>query len=138
MSHALMKIVRTMWARQRNATMRAVRHVGRSLSIFVGSPSSRGKKMRNSSNLHMLAICFGCGRACEAHIAKKHDHCTPTCAMPSIPAKHSNVLTIPQHATSARDAGRTSILAKAHVPDIVPSRMKYGEIPSDVRREMMR
>lgn len=73
-----------------------------------------------------------------AYIAKKQDHCTPTCAIPSMPAKHSNVLTWPQHATSAREAGNTSIFAKAHVPEIVPNRMKYGEIPSDVRREMMR
>ena len=48
--------------------------------------------------------------------------------MPSNPAKHSNELTVLQHATSAVDAGKTSILANALVPDVVPRRMKYGEI----------
>jgi hypothetical protein len=54
----------------------------------------------------------------------KQDHCTPTWAIPRSPAVHSNVLTVLQHATSARDAGRTKIFAKAHVPDVVPRRMK--------------
>jgi hypothetical protein len=34
--------------------------------------------------------------------------------------------------------GRTRILAKAEVPDVVPSRIKYGDIPKELRREMMR
>lgn len=71
-------------------------------------------------------------------ITLKQNHCTPTWAMPRSPAAHSNVLTVLQHCTSARDAGRTSILAKAHVPEVVPRRMKYGEIPSDVPRVMIR
>jgi hypothetical protein len=43
-----------------------------------------------------------------------------------------------QQATSALDSGKMSILAKAQVPDVVPSRMKYGDIPSDVPRAMIR
>jgi hypothetical protein len=70
-------------------------------------------------------------------ITLKQNHCTPTCAIPKSPATHSNVLTVLQQATSAREAGRTRIFAKAHVPEVVPSRMKYGEIPSDVPRAMI-
>lgn len=58
--------------------------------------------------------------------------------MPSNPAKHSNELTVLQHATSALDAGRTRILANALVPDVVPRRMKYGDMPSEVPRAMIR
>jgi len=58
--------------------------------------------------------------------------------MPSNPAKHSNELTVLQHATSALDAGSTRILAKELVPDVVPRRMKYGDMPSEVPRAMMR
>lgn len=68
----------------------------------------------------------------------KQNHCTPTCAIPSRPAAHSNVLIVLQHATSALEAGKTSILANAHVPEVVPRRIKYGEIPSEVPREMIR
>lgn len=68
----------------------------------------------------------------------KQDHCAPTCAIPNSPAAHSNVLTVLQHATSAREAGRTKIFAKAHVPEVVPRRMKYGDMPSDVPLEMIR
>jgi hypothetical protein len=71
------------------------------------------------------------------HITLKQNHCTPTCAIPRSPATHSNVLTVLQQATSAREAGRTRMFAKAHVPDVVPSRMKYGEIPSEVPRAMI-
>ncbi|RFU32901.1 hypothetical protein B7463_g3462, partial [Scytalidium lignicola] len=67
----------------------------------------------------------------------KQNHCTPTCAMPSNPAAHSNALTVLQHATSARDAGWTNMFAKAEVLDVVPRRTKYGEIPSEVAREMI-
>jgi hypothetical protein len=72
-----------------------------------------------------------------AYITLKQNHCTPTCAIPNNPATHSNVLTVLQHATSARDAGSTRIFAKAHVPEVVPRRMKNGEIPSEVPREMI-
>lgn len=68
----------------------------------------------------------------------KQNHCTPTCAIPRSPAAHSKALTVLQQATSAREAGRTSMFANAHVPDVVPRRMKYGEIPSDVPRATMR
>ena len=68
----------------------------------------------------------------------KHDHATPTCAIPSRPAKHSNPLISLQQARSARLVGSARMLANAQVPDVVPSRTKYGEMPSDERREMMR
>lgn len=71
-------------------------------------------------------------------MTEKQNHCTPTCAIPSKPAKHSKELMVLQHATSALDIGNTSILAKALVPDIVPKRIKYGDMPLDVRREMIR
>ncbi len=68
----------------------------------------------------------------------KHDHCTPTCAIPNRPAKQSNPLISLQHATSARLVGRTRMLAKAQVPDMVPKRTKYGDMPSEERRATMR
>jgi hypothetical protein len=73
-----------------------------------------------------------------SYMIAKQDHCTPTCAMPSIPAKHANPLISLQHARSARLVGRTSMFAKAHVPDVVPSRMKYGDSPKEERRLMIR
>lgn len=73
-----------------------------------------------------------------AYMIAKQDHCTPTCAMPRSPAAHSNALTVLQHDTSARDAGSTSMLAKALVPEVVPRRMKYGDMPSEVPRAMIR
>lgn len=39
---------------------------------------------------------------------------------------------------SEREAGRTRMLANAHVPDVVPSRTKYGEMPNEEWRAMMR
>lgn len=51
---------------------------------------------------------------------------------------HSNVLTVLQQATSARDAGSIKMVAKEHVPDVVPSRIKYGEMPSELPRLMIR
>lgn len=66
----------------------------------------------------------------------KQNHCTPTCAIPNNPAKHSNGFISLQHATSERES--TSIFAKEHVPEVVPSRIKYGDMPSDVRRAIMR
>lgn len=69
---------------------------------------------------------------------EKQNHCTPTCAIPNNPAAHSNVLTVLQHATSARDAGSTRIFANAQVPEVVPRRMKYGDMPSEVPRAMIR
>lgn len=66
----------------------------------------------------------------------KQNHCTPTCVIPNSPAKHSKGLISLQHATSERDS--TRIFAKALVPDVVPKRMKYGDMPSEVRRAMIR
>lgn len=67
----------------------------------------------------------------------KQDHCTPICAMPSNPAKHSNPLTVLQHATSALEPGSRSILPRAEVLDVAPRRMKPAEMPSGVRKEMI-
>lgn len=58
--------------------------------------------------------------------------------MPKRPAKHSKELTVLQHATSAREAGRERMLAKPAVAEVVPRRMKYGEMPSEVLREAIR
>lgn len=68
----------------------------------------------------------------------KQLHCTPTCAIPKAPATHSKPLSSRQHARSRRLAGRVKILAKAQVPDVVPRSTKYGEMPVEDRREMMR
>ena len=68
----------------------------------------------------------------------KQLHCTPTCAIPNTPATHSKPLSSPQQARSRRLAGRVKMLAKAQVPDVVPRSTKYGEMPTDDRREMMR
>lgn len=68
----------------------------------------------------------------------KQNHCTPTCAIPRSPAMQEKVPLVLQHATSALEAGRTRIFANAHVPDVAPRRMKYGDMPSEVPREMMR
>ena len=68
----------------------------------------------------------------------KHIHWTPSCAMPSRPAMQWNVSSSLQQATSWRDCGRRSMLAKPEVADVVPSRTKYGEMPSEVPREMIR
>ncbi len=72
------------------------------------------------------------------YMNQKHAHCTPTCATPSKPAKHSKPLICLQHAKSARLAGNVSMFAKPHVPDVVPRRTKYGEMPSEDRRAMIR
>lgn len=69
---------------------------------------------------------------------QKQLHCIPICAMPSRPAKHAKPLISRQHAKSARLAGSVRMLAKAHVPEVAPSSTKYGEMPSEERRAMMR
>ena len=53
-------------------------------------------------------------------------------------AKHSKPLMTLQHPRSARLAGKVTMFAKAKVPDVVPSRTKYGEIPREERRAIMR
>jgi hypothetical protein len=73
-----------------------------------------------------------------SHMTVKHDHCTPTCAMPSSPAKQAKPLISLQHAMSARLLGNTRMFANWHVPEVVPSRTKYGERPNEERRLMMR
>lgn len=124
-----------------NATVIAVRHVCCLLLSRVGRTGDLGKKTRNKSNLHErrsqhINIPLRIRRI--TYIILKQNHCTPTCAIPSRPAAHSKVLTVLQQATSAREAGSTSMFAKAQVPDVVPRRMKNGEIPSEVLRLMIR
>lgn len=68
----------------------------------------------------------------------KENHCTPNCAMHKSPATHSNALLTLQQAMSVLEIGRTRMFAKAQVLDVVPRRMKYGEMPSDVPRDMIR
>jgi hypothetical protein len=57
---------------------------------------------------------------------------------PSSPAKHAIPLISWQQATSCAVDGNTRILANADVPDVTPRRMKYGEMPKELRRVMMR
>jgi hypothetical protein len=140
MSAALTTIVVKPCRIQRNPTVKAVRQPPWVMVVSSTSVSSRGKKMRKRSNLnlnvnHLFDIRI---KLRETHIMAKQDHWTPTCAIPRSPAKHSNELTVLQQATSALEAGRTSIFANAQVPDVVPRRMKYGDMPSDVPRDMIR
>lgn len=69
---------------------------------------------------------------------KKQSHCMATWNTPNNPAKHAIPLISWQQATSCAVDGNTRILAKADVPDVTPRRMKYGEMPKELRREMMR
>lgn len=55
---------------------------------------------------------------------QKHDHCMPTWAIPSRPAKQGKPSIWWQHSMSAREVGKTRMLAKAQVPLVVPSRTK--------------
>ena len=68
----------------------------------------------------------------------KQLHCTPICAIPNTPATHSKPLSSRQQAKSRRLAGMFKMLAKAHVPDVVPRSTKYGDMPVEDRREIMR
>ena len=77
-------------------------------------------------------------REVEPYITVKQAHCIPTCAIPKIPATQSNAFNSLQQARSRWLAGKVRIFAKAHVPDVVPRRTKYGEMPSEERREIMR
>jgi len=119
----------------------AVRHVygfllSSSFSIS-GRISPLGKNMRKSNNLEIFSRDRELWHS-GTYIMVKHDHCMPTCAIPRSPAAHSNVLTVLQQATSAREAGRTKIFAKAHVEEVVPRRMKNGDMPSEVARAIIR
>lgn len=69
---------------------------------------------------------------------KKQSHCMATWKTPSSPAKHAIPLISWQQATSCAVDGNTRILANADVPDVTPRRMKYGEMPKELRRVMMR
>lgn len=118
------------WTTQRKPTVRAVRHCGRSSSGMSSESSialgSRGKKTRKRRSLSdMLVLYVHSPFLTEgAYITVKQDHCTPTWAIPRSPAKHSNELTVLQHATSACEAGKVRIFAKPQVPEVVPRRMK--------------
>ena len=74
----------------------------------------------------------------ETHMSAKQTHCTPSWAIPSRPARHSNVSTVLQHAMSWREGPTVRMLAKPHVAEAVPRSTHQGEMPSDVPREMMR
>lgn len=103
----------------------------------MGGVTPEGKRRGREVNCaRVVSKAYGI-RIKFAHITEKQNHCTPTWAIPKSPATHSKVLTTLQHATSAREAGSTSMFAKAHVPEVVPSSMKYGDIPSDVPRAMI-
>lgn len=68
----------------------------------------------------------------------KQTHCTPSCTIPSTPATHSNVSNSLQQPASWTLLGRVRILANPAVAEVVPRRTKYGEMPSEVPREMIR
>lgn len=74
----------------------------------------------------------------KTYMKVKQIHCTPSCAIPSSPATQCNVSSSLQQATSCLDCGSSKMLAKADVAEVVPSRIKYGEMPSEVPREMIR
>lgn len=68
----------------------------------------------------------------------KQTHCTPSCTMPSTPAMHSNVSNSLQQPASWMLSGKVRILANPAVAEVVPSRTKYGEMPSEVPRMIIR
>ena len=102
--------------------------------LLVGVPS-RGKNIRKRNNLspppvplsvtHSLDDMdrFRQTRLSITHITTKHPHCTPICATPSSAAVHSYPLTWAQHARAWRVFPMLRMLAKALVPEVVPSRM---------------
>jgi hypothetical protein len=107
--------------------------------LLLGRSGNRGKKTRKSSKLSpTVNLICGTAGVEVPYITVKQDHCMPIWAMPKSPAAHSKVLTDLQHATSAREAGKTNMFAKAHVPEVVPRRTKYGEMPSEVLRAIIR
>ena len=55
-----------------------------------------------------------------------------------MPAKQASPFISLQHATSLALRGRTRMLAKPFVADVVPNRTKYGEIPKELLKEIMR
>jgi len=104
------------------------------LGVFVVGRAvpSRGVKIRKSSVLlRQSARTFVSVCASLSYITKKHAHCAPTCAIPSKPAVQANDPMLLQHAMSSRLVGNARMFAIAHVPDVVPSSTKYGEMPSE-------
>jgi hypothetical protein len=69
---------------------------------------------------------------------QKQDHCIPTCAIPSRPAKQGKPSIWWQQAMSSLLVGSTKMLVKAHVPEVVPSSTNHGDRPNEERRAMMR
>lgn len=74
----------------------------------------------------------------RAYMSAKQIHCTPSCAMPNRPVKHSEVSTWLQHAMSSLDGGTVRMLANPEVAEVTPKRTNQGDMPSEVRRDMMR
>ena len=137
--------VRRRWMMQIPTTVKAVRkdagggwedEVVLVLDVFVVGRAvpGRGVKIRKSSVLlRQSVLMFAQDYACPAYMTKKHAHCAPTCAIPSSPAVQANDPILLQHAMSSRLVGNVRMLAIAHVPDVVPSSTKYGEMPSEDR-----
>jgi hypothetical protein len=69
---------------------------------------------------------------------KKQRHCVPTWKMPRSPAKQARPLTSLQQVTSCKLCCCDTTFAKADEPEVVPSRTKYGEMPKELLKEMMR
>ena len=87
---------------------------------------ARGKKTRNKRSLKLFPSQLGYNNTVfpEAYMTVKHAHWTPTWAIPKSPAKHANPDTSWQQSRFTRLAGRVRMLAKAKVPDVVPSSTK--------------
>lgn len=68
---------------------------------------------------------------------KKHDHCTPICAIPSSAAAQGNEPISLQHPMSRVLSGSVKIFAMLAVPEIVPKSTNIGLKPLDERREMI-
>lgn len=67
----------------------------------------------------------------------KQDHCVVTCNIPNMPAKHwKGPRSVAQHPTTPHP--NSQIFANAHVPEVTPSSKKSGDIPSEVRRVIIR
>lgn len=71
---------------------------------------------------------------------KKQSHCIPIWKTPSMPAKHASPLISLslQQAISWEVFGKIRMFAKAEVPEVTPNRTKYGEIPKELRRVIIR
>ena len=63
----------------------------------------------------------------------KQHHCIPICAMPNKLAAQAKLEISLQQRTSSKLVGSTSILARVHVAEVVPSNMKDGDNPSEER-----